>query len=472
MRKLFRVHVVRAGDDETPTRIGVLLLHHEPWWDAEDPLPEGPGFFVQVLREAADGKNGRPGGPLGDEFTVEQSLDTEWIEENAHRYVARVERVEVRHHPVDEALCAWYRDNHDALERLTYVSTFNRRYRAARDLPLEERLVRADYDVWVTAPRWTRTLRAGDRWGTDAWGPLTTAGDASLRRAFIRREEGRPDAVAAFERALALGDAETRVRARLALDDLRSGRGETATTDVPARECEARLELALRLHAEGEEEEARAAFALAVRMDSHVIGEARRRAELESPAEYGYRLARRGELSRAVAHLRLAYHEDPAVVSFALAVYEGEVERALGIDFGGDLALRHGYEIAAELAFLHARDSGVETARRLMEFARGAAGALGGAGDALGYALATGAAQPAALAREFATRLAGTCVSPADDQPMNSLVEATRRHFPDVAALGCRLQAKCHEEYAQSEEAAHWRDRLAELRAAPPGNVP
>ncbi|GAA3889239.1 hypothetical protein [Streptomyces sedi] len=464
MTRLFRVHVVRAGDDKTPTRIRVLLVHHEPWWD-EDPLPKGPGFFVQVLREAADGENGRPRGPLGDEFTVEQSLDTEWIEAHAHRYVARVERVEARHHPVDEALGAWYRENHDALERLAHVSTFNRRYRADRELPLEERLVRAEYDVWVTAPRWTRTLRAGDRWGTGAWGPLTTAGDASLRRAFILREDGRPDAVAAFERALALGDAETRVHARLALDDLRSGRGETASTDVPARECEARLELALRLHAEGEEEEARAAFALAVRTDSQVIGEARRRAELESPAEHGYRLARCGELSRAAAHLRLAYGDDPAVVSFALAVYEGEVERALGTDFGGDLALRHGYEIAAELAFLQARASDAETARRLMEFAQGAAGALGGAGDALGYALTTGAAQPIALASEFATRLAHECVSPADDQPMHSLVEATRRHLPDVAALGCRLQAECHEEYAQFEEAAHWRDRLADLHS-------
>ena len=56
---------------------------------------------MQVLREAADGEAGRPEGPLRDVVSLEQSLDTAFVESNAHRFVERIGRVTVRNLPVD-----------------------------------------------------------------------------------------------------------------------------------------------------------------------------------------------------------------------------------------------------------------------------------------------------------------------------------------------------------------------------------
>ncbi|WP_181788494.1 hypothetical protein [Streptomyces phytophilus] len=478
MENMYRIHVVRADASGGPVRLRVLLVHHEPWWDRAGLLPYDSGFFLQVLREAADGEAGRPRGPLAGEVSEAQSLDAEFVRANAHRFVERVERVAVRHHRVDDALAGYYRNAYDALDRLYYAGTFNGRYRPEEHRPLEERLVQAEYDVRPTDPRWTQTLRAGDCWGSGAWGPISEAG-ASVRLGWVLWDDDPDGASAAFEHAIGLadGDPYAKVEARLGLDALRAGRDRYLAQDQGA---DVPLELAFRLHAEGRQEEARAAYAVAVsRGDcslgdiflggASVIAEARRTAGMESPAEYGHRLAEAGGLSRAAAELRRIYDDGSAqVAAFALALYEGDFDRAEDISGGslaGDLAGTWMGQFAMDLAFVHARAGNTETARHLAD--------LAGEGHNSGpflHALASGSARPAKLAMEMGTALVDTIVNPAWDDGIEAIVDVARAYLPELAVYACRAQAACESDYGQEENAARWRKRLAHLESAGPSS--
>ncbi|AZM46001.1 hypothetical protein DMB38_09370 [Streptomyces sp. WAC 06738] len=476
MDNTYRIHVVHADAPAGPVRLRVLLVHHEPWWDQTMLLPSDPGFFLQVLREAADGDAGRPRGPLAGEVGEAQLLDAAFVRANAHRFVADVERVAVRHHPVDDALAEFYRNAYDTLDHLYYAGTFNGRYRPGEHGALEERLVQAEYDVRPTDSRWTQTLRAGQCWGTRAWGPITQA-EASVRLGWMLWDDDPEGAAAAFRHAIELehGDPYAKVEARLHLDALLTGQDQYAVQDQGP---EAPLELALRLHSEGHEAEARAAYAQAVsRGDcsvggvflggASVIAEARRRAGMESPAEYGHRLAQAGDLSRAAAELRRIYDDGSArVAAFALALCEGAFDRADEISGGsleGDLAGTWMGQFAMDLAFVHARAGHTDTARRLADLADEGLNS----GPFL-HALASGSARPAELAVEMGTALVDKIVNPAWDDGIEAIVDVARVHLPELAVYACRAQAACESAYGQEENAARWRTRLARLEAAGP----
>ncbi|TDD64970.1 hypothetical protein E1293_40895 [Actinomadura darangshiensis] len=450
------MHVLRA-EPGAPVRLRVLLVHHEPWWDQDDLLPDGPAFFVQVLREAADGSAGRPEGPLAAEIGLLQSLDAGWITAEAHRFVERAERVAVRNLPVGEDLAAYYRDEYDPLDDLFYASTFNGMYRPGEHARIEQRLVQADYDVQVTDPRWTQTLKAGQAWGTAAWGPLATAGEAALRLGFLSADDegARDGAIAAYRRAIEIGDAPTRVEALLYLDELPAGR----EYDIAERN-RAALDLCVRLAAEGRDEDAHAAYAKALLTGgAEVAGEARRRAGLAGPAEHGLRLFTEEGPSRAAAWLRAAYDDGSSdVAAFALAVYARDFDRAGEImgGLGGDLVLSWSGRVAMEMAFLHARAGDGDAARALLDLAY----ATGFAPSLFAEALDSGAARPAALATEIGKSLVEDLVNPAYDDEIETIVAATEGRLPDLAAFACQAQIDCHRQYDQTDEAEAWETRL------------
>ncbi|WP_432252714.1 hypothetical protein [Streptomyces sp. HNM1019] len=467
------MHAAASGG---PVRLRVLLVHHEPWWDQTRLLPYDSGFFLQVLREAADGEAGRPRGPLAGEVSEAQALDAAFVHANAHRFIERVEPVALRHHPVDDALAVYYRNAYDTLDHLYYAGTFNGGYRPGEHRPLEERLVQAEYDIWPTDPRWTQTLRTGQCWGTGAWGPISEA-EASVRLGWLLWDDDPDGAAAAFRHAIELehGDPYAKVKARLELDVLLTGQDKYTEQD---QDSNVPLELAFRLHAEGREEEARAAYAEAVFRGDFSIGdiflggasaiaEARQRAGMESPAEYGYRSAQAGDLSRAAAELRKIYDDGSAqVATFALALLEGDFDRADEISGGslaGDLARTWMGEFAMDLAFVHARAGNTGTARLLADLAD-----EGHDSGPFRYALASGSARPAELAMEMGTALVDKIVNPAWDDGIEAIVDVACEYLPELAAYACRAQATCESVHGQEENAARWRKRLTDLEPTGP----
>ncbi|GAB3432145.1 tetratricopeptide repeat protein [Flindersiella endophytica] len=187
-------------------------------------------------------------------------------------------------------------------------------------------------------------------------------------------------AIAAYERALATGDADVRARALNNLGELHADLGDLAAArqaferaiDCGTGEYAARAayNLGIRLQAAGRVEEAKAAYALAETYDDPVVtAHARRRAGTESAAEQGFRLAGDNDLDGALAALGEAF--GPAVAEFGLAAHSGkvglartELERLAAVG-GSDHA--EASRLGVQLANAFHREGEAVTARALLE---------------------------------------------------------------------------------------------------------
>ncbi|GGV34893.1 hypothetical protein GCM10010182_68550 [Actinomadura cremea] len=148
---LYGARVLDVAPGEARARFRIFVVYYDVAYQDHAPLPDDDvGFFFRLLWEAAHDRpitrwHALQAVPL-DDF-----LEPEWVDANAHRYVTRVERVASRNHPVGD-------DDWDGLQDFYYE----------RDggWTGEDRLVQADYDVHVTDPLWLDSLEAGYSWGT------------------------------------------------------------------------------------------------------------------------------------------------------------------------------------------------------------------------------------------------------------------------------------------------------------------
>jgi hypothetical protein len=143
--------VLDLAPDRRRARLRIFAVDYdvEHRWHAE--LPGDPGFFLSLLREAADDG----GGPLGDLFTWRELDNDRWLTVNTRWFVESVERVAVRNHPMSDE--AW--EHIDALQEEGI-------HQRDDGWPEEDRLVQADYEVQVTDPRWLEHLWSGLSWET------------------------------------------------------------------------------------------------------------------------------------------------------------------------------------------------------------------------------------------------------------------------------------------------------------------
>jgi hypothetical protein len=163
--ELYHLRVLDVAAPERRARLRVFNID----WDEEGdeirsrPLADDPSFFMRVLWEVANDLDG----PLAAGITLDEFLDEDWIDTNTWRYVERVERLVVRNEPFTAA--------HVARDDAAMASS-----RAGNQVPSgtwgfdswagdEESLLQADYDVWVTDPRWLHGLFAGATWGTTCY---------------------------------------------------------------------------------------------------------------------------------------------------------------------------------------------------------------------------------------------------------------------------------------------------------------
>jgi tetratricopeptide (TPR) repeat protein len=409
---LYSARVLQLDTAERRVRFRVFLARYDRSWGREGLVPDDAGFFLRVLWDAADGVANRRHGPLHDLVSIEECIDPEWADAHSHRFVRAVERLAIRNTPVDDAhadrLSVFYTDHFDSLD--AHYHEWDNRWTH------EDGLVQADYDVWVTDPRWLAPLRHGQGFVTSAYqsrpGPTglsaAATGSAYARLGWLRAERGDLDGAAAcYRRAADLGDAHTTVEALLSLDELHAGREEAGPGDEPRRRARAALELCVRLRSDGRQEEARAAYLIALEArDPALLAEARRRAGMETPAERGYRLVREGDRAAAAAELRRAYEPSALVVEFGLALFDGDFDAAAAAlqRIGGDLEETWLGEVAVDLAFVYARggdDAATEAVVELLtrnEFAI----------RAWHYALGNGSAHPLEAVVAIGKRLAAS----------------------------------------------------------------
>ncbi|WP_052305053.1 hypothetical protein [Stackebrandtia nassauensis] len=214
------MRVLNVDAKRRSVRLRVFVVYYEPAWGTNDLLPDDPSFFFRILWE---GPRDRPdrGGTLQDLVEQDDYLDEGWVDDNTSRFVARVERVATRNHPMDA----------DAWKRL---STFY--YEDDGTWPDEHLLVQGDYDVEVTHVRWLDALRVGDSWATTSYPTeaapapgeaeyVIDAEDGDTHAAFVlgwlRQERGDLDgAVAAYRQAADTDNVDDKAKALVYLGDL------------------------------------------------------------------------------------------------------------------------------------------------------------------------------------------------------------------------------------------------------------
>ncbi|RSN62252.1 hypothetical protein [Actinomadura sp. WAC 06369] len=151
---LYGARILDVVPGEARVRFRVFVVYYDVACKDHAPLPgDDAGFFFRLLWEAAHDRpilrwDALQAVPL-DDF-----LEPEWVDANAHRYVRRVDRVAVRNHPVAD-------DYWDGLHDFYYE----------RDggWSNEDGLVQADYDVRVADAAWLEPLEPGHSWGTTVY---------------------------------------------------------------------------------------------------------------------------------------------------------------------------------------------------------------------------------------------------------------------------------------------------------------
>src|SRR5262249_35881098 len=150
---LYGVRVIALEPAERRVRLRVFVVYYDTAYKDHAPLPDDSSFFLRALWERVDTRFGG-GGPLGDVITVDEGLNESWADRNTRQFVERFERLTTRNHPMADG---------------DYATLMDFYYERGGCWPGEDRLVQADYDVWVTEPRWLQSLTFGDSWGTTSY---------------------------------------------------------------------------------------------------------------------------------------------------------------------------------------------------------------------------------------------------------------------------------------------------------------
>ncbi|MCP4220285.1 MAG: WD40 repeat domain-containing protein [bacterium] len=142
-----RVQLLEPGKKKVSLK--VFVVYYDTENKSHQPLPKDHSFFLRILWDKGDVRFAN-GGPIGKEISVEQYLDEKWVDENTHRYIERVEQVSQTN--VEDY--GTYRDFY---------------YEHAGRWEDEDKLVQADYEVYVTDARYLEHLEDGMSWGTTAY---------------------------------------------------------------------------------------------------------------------------------------------------------------------------------------------------------------------------------------------------------------------------------------------------------------
>jgi len=154
---LYGIRVLDVRPEECRVRLRVLVIYHDhrnvdgrSVLTGYVSLPRDASFFLGVLHGVeVDGRHVHT--PVREAVHVDHLLDPAWLERNLFRFVERVEQLAVRNDPPRAQYWA-YLESFDYADRGYWEET--------------ERRPQADYDVWVTEPRWLDQIREGQTWGT------------------------------------------------------------------------------------------------------------------------------------------------------------------------------------------------------------------------------------------------------------------------------------------------------------------
>ena len=148
---LYGIRGLHNWPEQKKVRLRVFVVYYDTQYKHHEPLPEDHSFFLRVLWDKADTRFGG-GGPLGDKIDVDYILDESWVDAYTWHYIDRVECIQLRNYPLEE-----------------YAGMQDFYYERDGKWPDEEKLVQADYDVYVTDAAYIQHLHEGMAWGSTAY---------------------------------------------------------------------------------------------------------------------------------------------------------------------------------------------------------------------------------------------------------------------------------------------------------------
>ena len=140
---LYGIRVLELAPDEGRMRLRVFVVYYDTGYASHQPIPSDRSFFVRVLCDKD---------ALGEDISSEGRFDESHVDRNAFRYVERFVELELRNHPLE-----------------SYAGYSDFYYERDGRWQDEDKLVQADYDVFVTKPEYLAPFELGQSWGTTAY---------------------------------------------------------------------------------------------------------------------------------------------------------------------------------------------------------------------------------------------------------------------------------------------------------------
>ena len=126
---LYGVRILEVEPQARRIRMRVFVVYYDTHYKYHQPVIDDRSFFVRVLCDKD---------ALGDDIADDNRFSEPWIDRNAFRYVDRFVELARRNFPVK-----------------SYKKYSDFYYERAGKWKDEEKLVQADYDVFVTEERYT-----------------------------------------------------------------------------------------------------------------------------------------------------------------------------------------------------------------------------------------------------------------------------------------------------------------------------
>ncbi|NBE99156.1 hypothetical protein FE391_37335 [Nonomuraea sp. KC401] len=480
---LFGVRVLDLDHERRRVRFRVFVVYYEPSWGTDDLLPNDPSFFFRLLWEGADDVGGHNSGPLADLVGLDEFLDEAWVVRHTHLFVAGVQRVATRNHPLDG----------DAWNRLAMF--YYERDGGWQD---EDLLAQGDYDVEVTDLRWLAPLRLGQSWGTTSYESeaaeaidveteyAAPAAGGDTRAAFVlgwfRHEAGDvAGAVRAYRLAAGAQDLDERMKALLYLGNLHAEQGDSQAARAAYEEvvaCQgispdgdrrhvsrAALRLGALLRGSGAEEEAQAAFTLAEQLGGiDLIRAARRLAGTETWAERTCRALRDQDQDAALRALADACGS-AAVARFGTVLAGRRFDRARAalarLTETADLECAAGFGL--DLAAVWTRENDDDAVDKVIDVVAATGRAAEGYRRALAEGLIDAVSGGTSRSERVVFKLLRLLQDEDDLDGVARLVRTAEQAHPRAAAQACHFLGIAHKEREDLQAAAEWLRRGAAL---------
>lgn len=148
---LYGIRVLETDPAERRVRLNVFVVYYDTAYERHEPIPEDHSFFLRVLWDRGDTRFGG-GGPIGDVIDVDQILDEHWVDTHTWRFIDSVELLQTRNFPLD-----------------SYTGMSDFYYERDGRWQDEDKLVQAEFDVYVSDERYIEHLYEGMSWGSTAY---------------------------------------------------------------------------------------------------------------------------------------------------------------------------------------------------------------------------------------------------------------------------------------------------------------